>query len=444
MGLIVNPIIPIYRDRELAFILADANTNLIFIPTMFRDFDYTQMLQRLRGDLPELRHIVTVRDCDQTSASATLEYAALVQRGCTLPLTPAVVDPNSVKIILYTSGTTGRAKAVQHSHNTLTRALDNSIEAWQVGADDVMLMPSPVTHITGFVNGIELPFFSDARSALMERWNVQLAIDYIQRVQATLCVSATPFLQELAQTAEQQKIALPSLRMFACGGAAVAPDLINHVHRVLPNCRASRVYGSTEVPLVTVGFQQLEQAQLGAETDGRIHNYSVRVVDDDNCELPLGRDGELLVRGAAMMLGYGDAEQTREALSADGFFYTGDIGHITADGAIVITDRKKDIIIRGGENLSAKEIEDVLHGHASIHEVAVVSMPHLRLGEGVCAFAILREGCTELTLAELQPFLQQAGLARQKWPERIEVCAELPRTASGKIRKDQLRAQLRG
>jgi len=441
LGLVLNPVIPIYRDRELAFILDDAGARALFIPDVFRNCDYPEMIRRLRTELPALEHVVVVNG--ERRHDDMLDYRSLVANADASALVRADVDPDDVKIIMYTSGTTGRAKAVRHSHNTLTRALDNTSEAWEFSAADTMLMPSPVTHITGFANGIEMPFFTDIKSAFMERWDVNLAIDYIQRVGATLCISATPFLQELVQRAGELGLALPTLRLFACGGASVPPTLIRATHRTLANCRAFRVYGSTEVPLVTVGFLKPEDEDLAAETDGRFFNWEVKIIDEEGNELPLGRDGEIVVRGPAMMIGYGDPEQTREAFTADGFFLTGDIGHLTAQDAVVITDRKKDIIIRGGENLSAREIEDVLYGHPCIQEVAVVAMPHERLGEGVCACVVLAPGCDGLDLQRLKPFLEDNRLAKQKWPERLEVHDDLPKTASGKVRKEVLRNGLK-
>ncbi|NHN39248.1 AMP-binding protein [Pseudomaricurvus alcaniphilus] len=440
LGLVVNPVIPIYRDRELAFILADSRARCLFIPGTYRKFDYPAMIQRLQPQLPELEFVVTVRD--EEKRDGTLAYEALIQADPSAAPARQAIAGDSVKLIMYTSGTTGRAKAVRHSHNSLARAIDNGVEGWGLGEGDVMLMPSPVTHVTGFANGIELPFLSGCKTAFMERWDVDQAVAYIARVKATGCVSATPFLQELVDKAERESLRLPSLRFFACGGASVPPTLIQRAHRVLENCRAFRVYGCTEAPLVTVGFIKPEEELLAGTTDGRIHNWDVVVVDDDGKPVAAGEDGELLVKGPAMMLGYGEEEQTREAVDANGYFHTGDIGHITPERAIVITDRKKDIIIRGGENLSAREIEDVLHQHELINEVAVVSMPHERLGEGVCAFVVTRDQAP-LSLAQLRPFLEQRGLARQKWPERVEQVEELQKTASGKVRKDILRQQIK-
>ena len=440
MGLVVNPVIPIYRDHELRFILQDARTRLIYIPEQIRSLEFPSMLASLQADLPHLEHIVTVRA--EHEHAGTLRYESLVDNVPAELDSLPVIDPNSVKAILYTSGTTGTPKAVMHSHNTLARVIQNSLDFWELDGSDVMLMPSPVTHITGYGSGMVLPFVTPVKSALMPRWDADAAVEFIQQVGATASVGATPFLVELVDAAQRLGTGLPSMRLFACGGAAVPPQVINQAYEVLDNCKAFRVYGSTEVPIITLGFIGAGQQQLAAETDGMIYAYDVKIIDEDGRELPVGEDGEIAARGAGMMLGYADPQQNAEAHDSDGFFLTGDIGRRTADNAILITDRKKDIIIRGGENISAKDVEDVLHDHPDIREVAVVAMPHKRLGEGVCAYIVPESADSELDLRAVAAFADQAALAKQKIPEHVEIVSELPRTASGKVRKDVLRRRV--
>ena len=438
LGLVVNPIVPIYRDAELRFILSDAASKLIFIPDQHRSIDYVDMISRLRPELPNLETVVTVR--------AEAEYPGAIRYEQLTDCEPAAqaglpsVDPNSVKCRLYTSGTTGFPKAVLHSHNTLIRILDNTSDHSGTNSSDVMIMPSPITHITGYSSGLNLPFIRDGRSALMERWNADKCIDFIHRVGGTMTVGATPFLQELLDAAERRGDSLPSMRVFSCGGAAVPPALVLRAYEVLANCRTVRVYGSTEAPIITLGW--LNDAQLAATTDGHAYGYEVRIVDENGDEVADGTDGEITARGSGMFLGYADPDQNTEAHTSDGFFHTGDIGRRTAEGAILITDRKKDIIIRGGENISAKEIEDCLHLHPDIKEAAVVSMPHERLGEGVCVFLILHPESARLAQEDIAAFTEAQGLARQKIPERVELVEDLPRPPSGKVRKDRLRKQL--
>lgn len=274
----------------------------------------------------------------------------------------------------------------------------------------------------------------------MEAWNADDALTLIAEHDVVGTVAATPFLTELAEAATRIGERLPSLRFFACGGAAVPPDVIPAANKAFANCHAFRVFGSSEVPLVTLGYPAAADERLAATTDGAIIDYAVRIVDDEDRDLPVGGEGEILARGLAMFLGYADEQQTRDAITADGYFRTGDIGCVTPEGGILITGRKKDLIIRGGENISAKEIEDVLHTHPAVQEATVVAMPHDRLGEGVCAYVILTGVADAEALAK---HVQDSGLAKQKTPERFEFVTDFPRTASGKIRKDILRAEVK-
>jgi non-ribosomal peptide synthetase component E (peptide arylation enzyme) len=284
---------------------------------------------------------------------------------------------------------------------------------------------------------------SGSAAALMERWDPAAAVALIDRVGVTASIGATPFLSELIDEAERAGNRLKTLQIFACGGASVPPSLILRAARVTEQCRAFRVYGATEIPLVSKGFCRPEERILAAETDGRVIGYEVKIVGADGGEVARGRAGEIRARGPAMLRAYTDPAETERALDSDGFFKTGDLGRLTDDNAIVVTGRIKDIIIRGGENLSAVEIEAALEQHPSVREAAVVAMPHPRLGEGVAAFIRTAERCELPSLTEIAEFLDRAGLARQKFPERLEYVDDFPRTASGKIRKHLLREALR-
>ena len=433
-GLVVNPIVPIYRDHEVTQMLGDCRARALFVAATFRSFDYAAMAARIRTALPDLAHVFTVH------GDGPDDYAALVGEGRDMAFARPRVDPLGVKLVLYTSGTTGRPKGVLHSHVTLARIVRTSGDFWGIRPGEATLMPSPVTHVSGYANGLEAPMLSGTRTVLMESWNAAEALALIDRHQLIGTVAATPFLVELAAAARASGNRLPSLRFFACGGAAVPGDLIPAANAAFENCKAFRVFGASEVPLVTFGWPDNEN--LAATTDGQIVDYAVRIVNDDDADVPPGAEGEILARGPGMLMGYADEQQTRDAITPDGYFRTGDLGVRTAEGAITITGRKKDLIIRGGENISAKEIEDVLHTHPDVREASVVAMPHERLGEGVCAFVIAagdRADATPLAAA-LAAHVANSGLAKQKIPERFEFVADFPRTASGKVRKDQLRA----
>lgn len=430
-GLVINPIVPIYRDAEIRQMLGDCRARALFVPAAFRNVDYGAMAVRVQGDLPDLAHIFTVR------GQGEADYGALIAQGRGLPVSDVRVDHRGVKMVLYTSGTTGKPKGVLHSHATLERVIAQSCAHWGVAEGDRVLMPSPVTHISGYANGLEMPLVCGTCTILMESWNAAEALELVTRHGVVGTVAATPFLVELATTARSAGERLPSLRFFACGGAAVAPDVIVEARAAFAHCAPFRVFGSSEVPLVTFGWP--DRPDLAATTDGRIVDYAVRIVDDAGRDLPDGQEGEILARGPAMMIGYTDAAQTAEAIDAQGYFRTGDLGIRDGSGALTITGRKKDLIIRGGENISATEIEIALLSHAAVTDVAVVAMPHPRLGEGVCAYIVSGAPVDGPMLAA---HVAASGMAKQKIPERFEFVDHLPRTASGKIRKDMLRREI--
>ena len=435
-GLVVNPIVPIYREAEVGYILKDARARLFLVPRSFRGFDYPAMARRLRKDLPDLLEVVVLRG----QAEGCVSYEALLDRAGAAGV-QAAADPNAVKLVLYTSGTTGAPKGVLHSHNTIMSEIDAVIRFWGIDERDVVLMPSPVTHITGYLYALELAFAAGVKVVLMERWDAAAAVDLIARHGVSFSVGATPFLKELVAAVETRATALPSLRRFMSGGAPVPPEVVQRAARVLTDCLTFRVYGSTEAPTITLGIRDRSEAQLGAVTDGRIVNHEVRIVDAAGAPVGDGVDGEICTRGPELLLGYTDARHNAEAFDADGYFRTGDLGYRSHGDFLTVSGRKKDLIIRGGENLSPKEIEDALHRHPAIKEVACVAMPHERLGETVCAFVIPEPGCS-VDVAALAAHLEQAGLARQTFPERVELVEDLPRTASGKVQKNLLRARI--
>lgn len=437
-GWAVNPIVPIYRDAEVGFILADCGAKVIFVPEQFRSIDYVDMLRRIAVDGTARPLIVTVRG--QEESPDALRYETLGRASATWEGHAAT--PDSLKLVLYTSGTTGRPKGVLHSYNTLMSELRAITEFWNVGEQDVVIMPSPVTHITGYSYALEYVFFAGIKVVLMDRWDAAQAVVLIQAEQASLTVGATPFLAELTAAVEKSGARLPSFRLFASGGAPVPPNLVLRASRAMPGCLVCRVYGSSESPTVTLGINDAADQDRAAITDGKVCNNEVRIADPVTGEsLPAGVEGEILVRGPEVMLCYSREEDTRDAFDADGFFRTGDLGTLSQDGFITVTGRKKDLIIRGGENLSPKEVEDLLHAHPDVLEAAVVAMPHARLGETPCAYVVLKPGCG-MDLAQMSTYLDSKRLARQKFPEQLFVVDAMPKTASGKILKHVLRARL--
>lgn len=436
-GLIINPIPPIYRESELGYILADCRARMIFIPEIFRKHDHANMIAGLRTTLPDLRDVVVVRSNGAHSWDQALSHSPL--DAADLP----AIDPASIMMVMYTSGTTGRPKGVLHTHYSFDNRVRAMGEAWGIGPTDIVFMPSPVTHITGAFWAFDMPWVRGCASVLIDVWAAEDGIRCIVDNRCTVSGGATPFLQQFLDLARDRPEALASLRLFFCGGTTVSPALIRAASDTFPGCLFFRAYGSTEMTCATLGIQDRSQADMGAETDGIVlYPTEIKLVDDHDKPLPEGDEGEILARGPGLFAGYLDPADNEGNFDADGFFRMGDLGRVVLRDYLVITGRKKDIIIRSGENISPKEVEDVLGTHPAIAEVAIVAMPSAATGEKGCAFIICRPGFS-VNLPEIKRYLDSAGLARQKFPEHLVIVDDLPRVPSGKVKKDVLRLHAR-
>lgn len=421
-GMVVNPILPSLRDHELGFILADADSRAVFIPQAFGGHDYAAMLSRVLGDLPSAPEVVVVRgDADGHTAYADLFVGMGIEP---LPM----LDPASIRMILYTSGTTGRPKGVLHSHNSLKALIAQLGQFWRIDHGDTFLVPSPIAHIGGSIYAFECPLLLGTKAVLMQRWDADAAVALMLEHRCTHMAGATPFLSGLLAAAQRAGTRLPNLKVFICGGASVPPSLIHSAANYFEHALVTRVYGSTEVPVTTVG--SLDDLDRAADTDGRPGIAEVTIVD-----------GEIRARGPQMLTGYLHADDTRDAFDDAGFFRTGDLGRWTDDGCLVVTGRAKDIIIRNGENISPKEVEDILLTHPHINEVAIVGVPDPRTGERACA-AIVASHPPGPDVAELREFLLGRGVATFKAPERVAFYDTLPKNAAGKVLKHHLKAEL--
>jgi cyclohexanecarboxylate-CoA ligase len=431
LGCVVNPVVPIYRERELGFIVDQARPTAIVIPHHFRGFDYVDMVDRLLATAAARPPVLVIRPGGDLPDG----FLALEGLPAAAPATgPSPADPDDVCLLLYTSGTTADPKGVLHSHNTLVYEVQSIIDTCLLEQGDSLFMPSPVTHITGFLYGLLMPPMLGTKVVMLDIWDPAAAVDLVERESCRVTVGATPFLHGMVE--EHARRGRPSsLRIFMCGGADVPPPLVRRATDVL-DAHVARVYGSSEFPTFCCG-RPGDDRDVCADTDGMpIGPVSSRLdAETDGV-------GELLVKGPDLFLGYLDAGLNAAAFSEDGFFRTGDLASIDRRGAVTIRGRQKDIIIRGGENISAKEVEDLLYGHPLVREAAVVAMPDPVLVERVCAFVVPLEGAN-LTLDDLVGFLDGKGLARQKYPERLELVDELPTTASGKVQKYLLRQRLR-
>lgn len=439
LGAVSNPIIPIYRHSEVTFILRQARSEIFFAPATFRGFDFPAMVGEIRGELPDLATVVVVGDQAPAGTIDLDEFLATAEPAASAGAPSS--DADAVALLLYTSGTTSSPKGALHTHNTLDYENRSMIEFFDLSDVDVVFMPSPVTHITGVLYGLQLPFMIGGSVVLLDVWEPGVGLELIERHGCTFTVAATPFLHGLAHHPTLTPEATRSLRTFACGGADVPPELVRRATDDL-GCVVSRVYGSTEFPTAT-SSNLSDPPVKRAHSDGRaIGAAQVSVVDDDGLPVPAGEAGHLLVRGPELFLGYLDESLDAEAFTPDGWFRTGDRAVVDNEGYLEITGRQKDIIVRGGENISAKEIEDHLFEHPKVADVAVVAVADPVLMERACAVVVPQPGA-EIELDELTSWLvEHHRIAMQKLPERLHLVDELPRTASGKVQKFKLRDQL--
>ncbi len=434
LGAVANPILPTYRQRELRFILDQAGARVLFIPGRYRDCDHRRLAAEVRPQLPALEHVVVVGDEPGVDAVAFDALAA--------PGGPPAADGSDIALLIYTSGTTADPKGVLHAHDTLLAEARSLGSVHELTPADTVLMPSPLTHISGIVHAILVPAAFGSTAVLMERWDAEVALHLIAAERVTYMVGAPTFLQDLAQHAAAGRHDTSSFRLFSCGGADVDPALVREGAARL-GCVAKRVYGSTEFPTITTTAPG-DPPDRRIDSEGRpIGAAEIRLVDDDGRDVPAGAEGEILARGPECFLGYHDPALNAEAFTADGWFRTGDLGTLDA-GYLRITGRKKDIIIRKGENISARELEALLAAHPAVAEVAVVGLPDPGAGEIACAVLRLRGTAPTPSLAEVGAYLTGRGLSRQKLPERVAIVDDFPRTASGKILKRTLRERLGG
>jgi len=431
-GMVAHPVLPSLRDHELEFQLRDADSRMVFIPSEFRRHDYAAMLSRVvaRMATPPAVHVV------RGDAGPHAGFAELFDAGETADL--PTLDPDAVRMVMYTSGTTGRAKGVLHTHNTLNALMRQIGRHWRVAPGDAFLVPSPISHIGGSIYAFEGPVMLDTKAVLMERWEPNAALDLARTEDCTHIAGATPFLEQLLAAAKTTGERLPSLKVFICGGASVPPLLIRSADAHFANAAVTRVYGSTEVPVTTVGCPDRADLDHAADTDGRAGIATIRIAAPGQA---VGDDGEVRVQGPQMLLGYLHPEDEATAFDEDGFYRSGDLGHWVDHDYLVISGRSKDLIIRNGENISPKEIEDMLLEHPQVAEIAVVGIPDPRTGERAVA-VVVASGSDGPDVASLGAFLRHRGVAPFKFPEAVALWDALPRNDAGKVLKHRIRDTL--
>ena len=437
LGAVWNPIVPILGAREIRFILRQAQTSVVIAPDRFRGVDYPALLGKIRAEVPVLRAMVVAGNAP---AGAVAAESLLAGPARETPRSPRAAG--EVALILYTSGTTAEPKGVLHSDATLLSLCERTVRYQRLSADEVFIIGSPVGHISGLLYAVLMPAVLGAGAVLMETWDPEEFLALVERERGTFSAGATPFLQSVVDSPHLDRYDLRSLRIFPCGGADVPPDLIRRTIERL-RVRTGRGYGSTEFPSITSSSGPDVPDEKRATTDGApVPPNEIELRDAEGRTVPAGSEGEIWAHGPARCLGYRDATLDREAFDERGFFCTGDLGVVDADGYLTITGRLKDIIVRSGEKFSAREIEDLLFGHPKVRSVAIVAIPDRVTGERACAFVVPARPDDPPTLDELCGFLSRFEISRRKLPERLELVEDLPVTASGKVQKHLLRERI--
>lgn len=434
LGLVIVPVVHIYGPHELGFIIRDSGARVLVVPRAWRKIDFLRRVSEITDQGP-LEHLVVIGDDVPAGATAWRD----LERADPL-VTPAASSPDDTGLIVYTSGSTGSPKGVRHTQNNMKAGAPAGPPSFSSEPSPATLFGSPAGHIGGMLN-VLFPFLTGIGGHYLDGWDAEVALDTISRFRLTRSSGAPLHLLTLVEAAERSDLDTSSFWYYVCGGASVPPATIERAEAL--GWKASRSYGSSENP-TTTSCSDHDPLAFRASTDGGMSpGAAVRIVDEDGVILPPGREGEIHSVGPKLFAGYTDPALDAAAFTPDGWFRTGDVGRLDVHGHLTVTDRKKDIVIRAGENISSREVEDILVRHPAVLEAAVVGAPDPRYGERVCAFVRLRDGRSGFDLEAARHHFVDLGVARQKTPERIIVVDDFPRSANGKVRKPELRARLR-
>ncbi|MEZ5225682.1 MAG: cyclohexanecarboxylate-CoA ligase [Acidimicrobiales bacterium] len=440
IGAVMNPLMHIFRERELEFMLNHGEAQAAIIPSTFRGLDFAAMYDGLRSKVPSLQHIIAVGDSGPGGFEALLSGPPWEDEADANEILHASrPGPDAVTQLIYTSGTTGEPKGVMHSSNTITANIVPYAERLGLGGDDVVLMASPMAHQTGFMYGLVMPVMLQCPAILLDVWDAATASSLINGHGVTFTMASTPFLTDLTEYVSAPDHAVPTLRTFLCAGAPIPGPLVERAQQSL-GANIISAWGMSENGAVTTTLPD-DPPSRAVETDGcPLPGVELKVVDDDGASVPTGEAGRLLVRGCSNFGGYLKRPHLNNT-DDDGWFDTGDLARLDDAGYIRITGRSKDVIIRGGENVPVVEIENLMYRHPSVAQVAIVAYPDERLGERACAVVTLRPD-TSLTFDEMVEFLLEHKMTKSYLPERLLIVDAMPVTPSGKIQKFKLRDDL--
>ena len=438
IGAVSVPLLPSWREAELVWVLNKCQAKMFFAPTLFKQTRPVDLILPLQNQLPQLQQIVGVDKLAPATSSLSLSQIIADNTSLTTAIT---THGDELAAVLFTSGTEGLPKGVMLTHNNILASERAYCARLDLTWQDVFMMPAPLGHATGFLHGVTAPFLIGARSVLLDIFTPDACLALLEQQRCTCMLGATPFVYDLLNVLEKQPADLSALRFFLCGGTTIPKKVARECQQ--RGIKLLSVYGSTESsPHAVVNLD--DPLSRFMHTDGyAAAGVEIKVVDDARKTLPPGCEGEEASRGPNVFMGYFDEpELTARALDEEGWYYSGDLCRMDEAGYIKITGRKKDIIVRGGENISSREVEDILLQHPKIHDACVVAMPDERLGERSCAYVVLKAPHHSLSLEEVVAFFSRKRVAKYKYPEHIVVIEKLPRTASGKIQKFLLRKDI--
>ncbi|HAW3227436.1 TPA: medium-chain fatty-acid--CoA ligase [Escherichia coli] len=438
IGAVSVPLLPSWREAELVWVLNKCQAKMFFAPTLFKQTRPVDLILPLQNQLPQLQQIVGVDKLAPATSSLSLSQIIADNTSLTTAIT---THGDELAAVLFTSGTEGLPKGVMLTHNNILASERAYCARLNLTWQDVFMMPAPLGHATGFLHGVTAPFLIGARSVLLDIFTPDACLALLEQQRCTCMLGATPFVYDLLNVLEKQPADLSALRFFLCGGTTIPKKVARECQQ--RGIKLLSVYGSTESsPHAVVNLD--DPLSRFMHTDGyAAAGVEIKVVDDARKTLPPGCEGEEASRGPNVFMGYFDEpELTARALDEEGWYYSGDLCRMDEAGYIKITGRKKDIIVRGGENISSREVEDILLQHPKIHDACVVAMSDERLGDRSCAYVVLKAPHHSLSLEEVVAFFSRKRVAKYKYPEHIVVIEKLPRTTSGKIQKFLLRKDI--
>lgn len=452
LGVVQNPILPIYRDREVSYITLQSKSELLVVPRVWSGTDYEEMATRVAQE--NLAVVQSFGDPDiPTGPDGTPKQTRVlvIDRALpqgdpqTLPGFPEELSPleQPIRWLFYSSGTTAEPKGVTHTDAAVIAAAYGMAQRLELNPYDRNAMVFPFSHIGG-MTWLFAGLISGCANILVEKFHPQETPEVLSREGVTLAGSGTVFHRAYVLAQKRQLHPLfPDTRAFPGGGAAKSPELVREV-RELFDVPLLSGYGLTEAPILTLASMYDLQEDL-ENTEGKpIRGVELKIRDQDGNDLAIGESGEIWVRAPQLTRGYIQKELNAEAFDQDGYFRTGDVGSLDSNGNLIVSGRLKDIIIRKGENVSAAEVEDMIFTLGEIRDVAVIGVPDEESGERVCAIIEPSDPESDLQPEDVIMHLSQHGLAKWKLPEQIEFVSELPRNSSGKIRKDVLREKFTG